>query len=71
MATLKKLSNSAASLDLSMNDRACSGVSPVNKQGQVTDKSGKEVNWPVTPSNMKNVSGVPSSKNLENNPGAY
>lgn len=47
MAFKKKGAPSASSLDLSMNDQACSGVSPVNKQGQVTDKSGQEVDWPM------------------------
>lgn len=25
------------------------GTAPINKQGQVTDKSGKEINWPFSP----------------------
>jgi hypothetical protein len=51
MTFQKKTAPSAKSLDLSMNDRERSGVSPVNKSGQVTDKSGKPIDWPDKTSN--------------------
>lgn len=53
MAFQKKGAPSAKSLDLGteqpqVGDQFCSGNSPVNKQGQVTDKSGTVIDWPQT-----------------------
>lgn len=50
----KKGAPSAKSLDFGIDapqiaDQNCAGNSPVNKQGQVTDKAGVVLDWPNTP----------------------